>query len=135
MTLSELIAALGQARTASNGAYEHYKELKGLEDQLRYELELELKQSGLKTAKGHNFTATIVERPTVVVKNETEVLEWLREAPNVESDLYIGLKKTEFSSLATSMLKGTGEVIPGTEVEVRESLAIKANAKPKKIQG
>lgn len=133
-TLSELIKSLGEARNAARNTYERYKELKGIEDQIRYQLELELKVSGLKTAKGHDFTASIVERPTVVVRNETEVMEWLREAPEVEADQYIGLKKTEFNTLANSVLKGTGEVIPGTEIEVRESLAIKANTPPK-VQG
>lgn len=136
MSLSELVAALGEARTASSNAYEGYKELKGNEDQLRYELELKLHEMGLKSAKGEDFTASVVEKPTVVVKHEQSVIDWLKNTPDIESDRYIGLKTTEFQSLAKSMLKGTGEVIPGTEVEVRESLAIRANKKPaKKVQG
>jgi hypothetical protein len=136
MSLSELVAALGEARTASSNAYEGYKEIKGHEDQLRYELELKLHDMGLKSAKGEDFTASIVEKPTIVVKHEQSVIDWLKNTPDVEPDRYIGLKTTEFQSLAKSMLKGTGEVIPGTEVEVRESLAIRSNTKPaKKVQG
>jgi len=133
MSLSELVAALGNAREASSNAYERYKELKGLEDQLRYELEAKLRSDGLKSAKGADFTATITEKPTIVIKNEAAIVEWLNNTPDVESDQYIGLKATEFKSLAQSMLKGNGEVVPGTEVEVRESLAIRANTK-KKVQ-
>lgn len=135
MSLSELVAALGKARKASNNAYEAYKEQKAIEDQLRYELEAKLHTDGLKSAKGADFTASLVEKPTVVIKHEPSVIEWLKTAPNVEADRYIGLKTTEFKSLAQAMLKGTGELVPGTEVEVKESLAIRSNTKPKKVQG
>lgn len=135
LSLSELVAALGQARAASTNAYEGYKEQKAIEDQLRYELEAKLHTDGLKSAKGADFTASITEKPTVVIKNEPAIIEWLKSTPDIESDQYIGLKTTEFKSLAQSLLKGTGEVIPGTEVEIRESLAIRSNTKPKKVQG
>lgn len=135
MSLSDLVAALGKARVASTNAYEAYKEQKTIEDQLRYELEAKLRSDGLKSAKGADFTASITEKPTVVIKNEAAIVEWLKNTPDVESDQYIGLKTTEFKSLAQSMFKGTGELIPGTDVEVKESLAIRANAKPKKVQG
>lgn len=131
MSLSELLAELGKARVASTGAYERYKELKGIEDQLRYELELQLKSSGLKSAKGADFQAVITEKPTVVVKHEASVIDWLQHAPNIESDQYIGLKTTEFKSFADKYLKGTGEIIPGTEVVIKESLSIRANKKEK----
>lgn len=135
MSLSELVAALGDARTASTNAYEGYKESKTNEDNLRYQLELKLREQGLKSVKGANYSAVITETPRIVVKHEGSVIDWLKNAPDVESDRYIGLKATEFQSLAKSMLKGTGEVIPGTEVEVRESLAIRSNTKPvKKVQ-
>lgn len=135
MSPSELIAALGAAKQKASNAYMAYKQLKNAEDALRYELELKLKAEGLKSAKGKDFTASIVEKPTVIIKDEAAVIGWLREAPNIEADLYIGLKSTEFNSLAQSMLKGTGELIEGTAVEVKESLSIRANAKPKKVQG
>lgn len=133
-SLSELVAALGQAREASQNAYEAYKEQKGIEEQLRYELELELHATGLKSAKGADFTASLIEKPTVIIKDDTAIVEWLRHTPDIEADLYIGLKTTEFKTLAQTILKGTGELIPGTDIEIRESLAIRAN-KPKKVQG
>jgi len=135
MSLSELVAALGNAREASSNAYERYKELKGLEDQLRYELENKLRSDGLKSAKGVDFTASISEKPTIVIRNEATIIEWLKHTPDVESDQYIGLKATEFKSLALSMLKGSGEIVPGAEVEVKESLSIRSNKKPVKVQG
>ncbi len=135
MSLSDLVAALGEARLATTNCYEAYKEVKGIEDNLRYELEQQLKAEGLKSVKGANFSAVITETPCVVVKHESSVIDWLRNTPDVEADQYIGLKATEFQNLAKTMLKGTGEVIPGTEVEVRESLAIRANKSTKKVQG
>lgn len=138
MSLSELVAALGEARAASTGRYEAYKESKGIEDQLRYELELKLKETGLKSVKGADYNAVITETPRIVVKHEQSVIDWLKEAPNIETDQYIGLKAAEFQGLAKAMLKDTGEMVPGTEVEVRESLAIRSNktkSKPKMVQG
>lgn len=129
--LSELLDSLGKARIASTNAYQSYREVKDSEDQLRYELEQELRSIGLKSAKGQDYTASIIEKPTVVVRNETEVIGWLNNTPDIESDLYIGLKPVQFQSLARSILQGTGETIPGTEVEVRESLAIRSNKKEK----
>jgi hypothetical protein len=133
--LSRLLTELGTARLASSNAYERYKELKGIEDQLRYELEATLNGLGLKSAKGKDFIASIAEKPTIVVTHEQSVIEWLRETPEVESDRYIGLKATEFKSLAQAYLKGTGEVIPGTEVQIKESLSIRANKPAQKVQG
>jgi hypothetical protein len=129
ISLSSLVSALGESRKASSNAYEAYKELKGIEDQARYELEAMLREMGLKSAKGQDFTASIAEKPTIIIKNEADIIDWLQNTPDVESDRYIGLKQTEFKSLAQAMLKGTGEVVPGTEVEVRESLSIRANKK------
>jgi hypothetical protein len=131
ISLSELVADLGLARKAASNAYEQYKELKSHEDQIRYELDGMLHSMGLKSAKGEDFTASLVEKPTIVIKHEQSVIEWLKATPDVEADRYIGIKATEFKTLAQSVLKGTGEVIPGTEVEVKESLAIRANKKGK----
>lgn len=128
-SLSELVAALGEARTASSNAYEAYKELKGIEDQLRFELEATLHNEGLKSAKGQDFTASLIETPRIVIRHEQSVIEYLRSTPDIEADRYIGVKSTEFQSLAKSLLKGTGEIIPGTKVEVRESISIRSNSK------
>ena len=129
MSLSELIDALGKAKIASNNAYEAYKELKGIEDEIRYELEATLNASGLRSVKGSTYTASIAQKPTIVIQQEQLIIEWLKGAPNIEYDHYIGLKATEFKKLAEVLLKDTGEVIPGTDVEIRESLSIRSNVK------
>lgn len=130
--LSRLITELGVARQATSNAYEAYKELKSFEDQLRYELENELHTVGLKTAKGNDFTASLMETPRVIIKHEGSVINWLRNKPDIETDRYIGLKATEFQTFARTYLKGTGEIIPGTDIEIRESLSIRANKKGEK---
>lgn len=138
LSLSELVAALGDARTHSSALYNTYKEAKTVEDQLRYELEEKLKETGLKSVKGANYNAVIMETPRIVIKHEQSVMDWLKESPDIESDRYIGIKSLEFQGLAKAMLKDNGEVIPGTEVEMRQSLAIRSNTKKKaikKIQG
>ena len=129
MTVAELLNELGALKQVSNALYESYKECKAKEEPLKAELFAKLKDTGLKSAKGDNYTASITETPTVVITHESEVMEWLRNTPDVEEDFYIGIKKPEFNTLAKQMLKETGELANGTELEVRESLAVRANKK------
>lgn len=128
-TVSELVTKLGAMSTESRALYKRYKELKEVEDVLRFELTQALHETGLLTAKTPEFTASIAKRPSVMVVHEQSVLDWLRETPDIETDQYIGLKTTNFKTLAMSLLKGTGEIIPGTELVETESITIKANKK------
>lgn len=128
-SLPYLIEALGHARAATTSCYEAYKEVKAIEDQVRYELELKLRETGLRSAKGATFTASISEKPSIVINNESAAIEWVKNFPDLEADFYIGLKTTEFKNLASSLLKGTGEIPDGCSVEVKESLSIRNNKK------
>ncbi len=127
MNLSELLDKLGTARKEAADTYKFYKEQKQVEDDLRSELLITLREIGLKSAKNKDFTVSIAETPTIVIRDEHAVMEWLQNTPNVESDFYIGIKKTEFNTLAKQMLKETGELANGTEVEFREALSIRAS--------
>jgi hypothetical protein len=129
MTVSELIEAIGQVRKKSKKLYEEYSFFRDQEMSLKAELMLQLQDAGLKSAKGKDFTASIAERPEVVITSESELMEWLQNSPNIESDFYIGVKKPEFKVLANQMLKESGELANGTKVEVRESLSIRSNKK------
>lgn len=129
LTVSELVSVLGEISTESKELYKQYKILKEQEDEIRFELTHKLKESGLLSAKTDAFTASIAKKPTVTVTHEQSVLDWIKETPDVESDQYIGLKLTPFKTLAMSILKGTGEIIPGTELIETESLSIRANKK------
>lgn len=129
LPISELIEKLGKAKDAANAVYVDYKKLKTAEEDLKAQLFSQLSETGLKSAKGELYAVSIASKPTVVIQHEQSVIEWLQETPDVETDQYIGLKKREFESLAKAMLKNTGEMIPGTAIEVRESLSVKANKK------
>jgi len=129
MDVAELIEELGAIKTASNTVYKTYKELKETEDKLKVELFAKLHDTGLKSAKGNTYTASIAEKPGVIVTHEKSVLDWLKESPDVEADAYIGLKVTPFKTFALQVMKTTGEVIPGTELQTTESLSIRANKK------
>lgn len=128
-TLSKLVTALGKARIKRVIAYEKYTELRNNEALIRTELYAELQTVGLLSAKGEDYTASIVQKPTIVIRHEQTVMNWLRETPNIESDLYIGIKQDAFKGLAQSVLKTTGEIIPGAELEMRENLSIRSNIK------
>jgi hypothetical protein len=129
MKVSELLKKLGKNKKASAELYKQYKVFKDEEESLKYDLIVLLKDSGLKSVKGQDFTASLTETPTIVIKDETALLEWLQNTPDIESDFYIEVKKSEFNTLAKQMLKETGELANGTEVETRESLAIRSNKK------
>ncbi len=127
--LAEILEQLGTIKQQGAEVYKAYKVLKDKEDSLKNDLLTVLKSTGLKSAKGDAFTASIAETPTIVIKDEAAAMEWLKNSPNVESDFYIGIKKIEFNGLAKQMLKETGELADGTDVEIRESLSIRANKK------
>lgn len=129
MTISELIEQLGVNKTLANETYTAYKKLKDAEEALKMQLHSKLLETGLKSAKGDKYTASITEKPSIVINHEQSILDWLKESPDVEVDAYIGLKATPFKSLAMQVLKETGEVIPGTELQTTESLSIRANKK------
>lgn len=129
MRISELIEAIGVNKKRQAEAYKNYKELKEIEDIWKQELQAELEKAGLKSAKGDKYLATLSERSDIVVTHEPSVIEWLKESPNVEEDAYIGLKLVNFKQLANQVLKETGEIIPGTDRIIKESLSIKENKK------
>lgn len=129
MTLTELLTELGKARAAANKTYVEYKKEQEIVDVLRDELLVMLKETGLKSAKNDEFTVSISQTPRVVIVNESALIEWLKETPDIESDVYIGVKRSAFDTLAKTMLKSTGELANGTEVAVTEALNIRSNKK------
>lgn len=127
MQISELIEQIGVNKKRQAEAYKTYKDLKEIEEIWKAELMAELDKSGLKSAKGEKYMASISSRSDVIVTSESDVVEWLKNDPNVEEDAYIGLKVSTFKPLANEVLKKTGEIIPGTERVIKDSLTIKEN--------
>lgn len=127
LNVSQLVTEVGKLSKKSSGLYKEYKDLKQQEDLLKKALLEELRAAGLMSAKTGQFTASISQRKNIVVQHEQSVLDWLQNTPDVETDQYIGLKKAEFKTLAMAMLKNTGEIIPGTDLETNESITIRSN--------
>lgn len=127
--VSALVDELGQLGQASKELYGQYKAVEEQKAEVRAALTEALQMTGLRSAKTSAFTASIAVKPSIQITHEQSVIDWLKESPNIETDQYIGLKKTEFKTLATALLKDTGEVIPGTEVLQQETLSVRANKK------
>ncbi len=127
MTISELIEEIGQTKDLSNKTYSLYKAYKDKEDLLKEELSAKLEEAGLKSAKGKDYSASITSKSEVVITNEQDVIEWLRNEPDIEVDQYIGLKLIPLKGLVNYRLKEHGEIVPGSDRVIKDSLAIKRN--------
>lgn len=130
MSVADLINAIGENKKVANDLYGQYKELKDEEATLKNVLGSKLESLGLRSAKGLDYTASIASSPTLVIKDEAQVIAWIKDKLPNEVDYYIGIKKTEFNSLAKTVAK-EDKVIDGTELVINESLAIRANSNKK----
>lgn len=129
MELAELINEYGELKRKANKMYAEYKNMQVHISELSGLLQAKLDSVGLKSAKSDKYGISVSHRTNVVVTNEHAVIEWLKNTPNVEYDFYIGLKTAPFKTLANQVLKETGEIIDGTELESKQSLTVKANKK------
>jgi hypothetical protein len=127
MDLTQLIDTYGAMKKDANELYKQYKGMQETLGQLQQELQAKLEETGLKSAKSMKYGVSTVTRRNILITDEHAVLEWLQNEPEVETDFYIGLKVTPFKTLATQYAKDTGEIIPGTDVEHKETISIRAN--------
>lgn len=123
--LSDLAASLNTVIEANKLQYAVYKAGKDLEDELRHQIQEELHANQLKQIKTDDTTISLSERSSLQIMNESMVIDWLRNEPNVEVDAYIGVKRANLETLAKQMLKETGEIIPGTDTQYNEVLSIR----------
>lgn len=125
--LEELVDALNECIAQTQVYYKGYQDAKQREDNLRMALKEQMQSTGFLSVKTKALTASIVNKPTIEIKHEQSALEWLKNEPNIEVDEFIGLKVTPFKKLALHRLseKGGGEIIPGTEMVMNQSLAIR----------
>lgn len=132
-TIPELMEMIVQQQEISQMAYKTYQQFRDAEYAIRDQLEAQLRATGLKSAKASDgTTATIAERKGIGITHEPSVMGWLKEQPNIEGDLYLTVRKREFGEFAKRWLKETGEVIPGTEMQVAEHLSIRKASNGKK---
>jgi hypothetical protein len=130
MSVSELINEIGVKKRMSNDLYAQYKDYKDEETTLKNVLGDKLHTLGLRSAKGLDYTASIAESPTLIIQDEAKVIAWIKDKLPGEADYYIGIKKTEFNSLAKTVAK-EDKTIDGTELVVNQSLSIRKNSNSK----
>jgi phage host-nuclease inhibitor protein Gam len=124
--MDELLNELSELTKQTKVYYESYQQAKMREDLKRDELKQYMLSTGILSAKTKDLTASIVSKPTIEIKHEQSVLEWLENEPNLEIDQFIGLKLTPFKKYALHKLKETGEQINGIDVIMQDSLAIRS---------
>lgn len=129
LTIPQLISLVGQSAVQNRNLYKQYNESKGQEAQARALLKTKLQEEGMLSAKTEQYAVSITKKPDVNVVDDKAAIAWMRER-KLDLNYYVGLKKTEFKTMARAMLKETGEVAGGTEVVEIESLSIRENKKP-----
>lgn len=129
LTVPQLISLVGQSAVQNRTLYKQYTESKEQEYQARAILQEKLRESGMLSAKTENYMVSITKKSDVNVIDDKAAIAWMRDR-KLDLNYYVGLKKTEFKTMARAMLKETGEVAGGTEVVETESLSIRENKKP-----
>ncbi len=127
MSLQIMIDEYGTLKKEANRLYSEYKDLQVVLAQKRLNLQTELQTNGAKSFKTERYYVSTVTKKNIVIENEQSVIDWLKHTPNIEVDAYIGLKTTYFKTMALAMLKDTGELADGTNIEISETITIKGN--------
>ena len=135
-TIPQLLAELAKVRSERAAVGLQYGQLRDKEGELKTAVEQALRGVGLKSAKTEDglFSASIVTKPLIRVSDEKQVVAWLKKnQPDDWDTYYVGLKLAPFKTLAESMLKHTGEMVPGTEMTESEYINFREN-KPKETE-
>lgn len=125
------LAKIIEMRKAVDDSYELYKLKKVALDSAKAELEAEMQAAEIESVKSGDVRATLALRTGIEIVHEPSVIEWLQNEPNIESDVYIGVKKSAFEPLAKVVMQKTGEVIPGTQTKFTEYLSIRKDKESK----
>lgn len=124
--MEELLNELSECIAGTKHWYSMYTEAKLLEDMKRDELKQYMLSTGALSHRTKDLTVSIVSKPTIEIKHEQSVLNWLKHEPNLEIDQFVGLKLTPFKKYALHKLKETGEQIDGIDVIMQDSLAVRS---------
>lgn len=135
MDLQTKILRLGALRDLYSEAYDKYQELKAEYDMTRFLITQEMGQQGIKSLESGPFLTVRTVKPDLKLTDEAALLNWLQEQPNLETDMYIGLKWTNFKPVAKTLLKKDGEIPPGTELTMTESVTLKLKEKGEQDNG
>ncbi len=133
--LKEIMADLAQARAAYRDAQEYVRSLYKDVGTYREELEITLREIGLKTASSEDgsFTAFFSKRTNANVFDPNATREWLEQNGHMVND-YFRPDTMRIGMIAKGALKETGEIVPGVELITTESLSLRDNTKDKKAE-
>lgn len=125
-TLLELTTEYRDAKAKLDAISESAKPVKAEMEKLKSDIEMSLRAMGMRSAKFDGVaTLSITSKSDLAVTNQVDAMNWLKEHPEVEPDLYVGLNTTAYKTLAKEALKKTGEYLPGTDLHTTEYLTIR----------
>lgn len=125
MELNTLLDKLSATQAQYNKARETADRILQDVNALKEEVHIKLNELGLRSARNEDYTVTIASRRNYVITNEQDVINWLKEQPNLELDMYIGVKKKELDVLNKHLEKTTGEIPTGVEPLSKEYISLR----------
>lgn len=125
--MEELLQALKEAQSAQKSMAEAKKSTDQVVADIKEEITAKLNEMGLKSAKTDTGSVAIVSKPKLAVTNEAQVIQWLKETPDIEEDVYFSLNKRALEPLLKSWFENTGEIVDGVETQTSEYLSFKAS--------
>lgn len=126
MKVEDLIAKYYVEKIAYDTAKTMLDKKKADLDETKSQIRSTLDEMGLKSAKTDLGTASIAKKRRMILENEAKVIQWLKDEPTIEHDLYVKLDKRGVEPLIKQWSEQTGEIVEGVVYEDSEYLSIKA---------
>lgn len=111
---------------------EDFERAKLVQDEYKADMEAtkaairaKLEELGMKSAKTDLGSVSVVEKPKLAIVNEAQVIQWMKEEPTIEEDLYMSLNKRALEPVLKEWVKQTGEVVTGVESQTTEYLSVR----------
>lgn len=132
MSINTSLKQLDKARNKLNAIDLKRRQVVDELNQVKEKVFMELQKAKLKSARTDDFTVSIAVRNSLQVTHQNTLMEWLKNEPNVEPDLYIQINKRALEPLVKQALKETGEIVPGVEFTQSEYISLRSNKKESK---
>lgn len=88
-------------------------------------LEMEMQATEVDSIRVDSVRATIARRKSLVVTDERKLIKWLHNNPELETNVYIGVKRQAIEPIVKAYLAKTDKQVPGTELKTTEYLSIR----------
>jgi len=129
MTIIEIAKKLNEQRSKIDKLKEKHgtemQEQMFLKEELQMQLMAAMKEQGMKTVGTEQNTISIAQKKTPKVVDQSKLDADLEQRGLLE-DMYVKKFDTiRFKSVANNLLKDTGEVLDGTDIEVTEYISIR----------